>query len=496
MKNSTKHNLAYQCLKKHPHPEHTALIHLEQDREIRLSWRDLDKLTSQAAQFLSEYSLKVQDIILICIENEIEANIYFLAALRLGILPVLISKTLSERELKSLLDHSKAKYCFTLAGSALLSFKNIQMNTLASLNNLKSYPLCDEMISCSPNDPAFLLYTSGSQGTPKGVVHSHRSILSHHQRLQTWQQLDPGELVFNTSAKFWSYALQCSFLDPLSYGVASLSYQGNLTPQIIWRLLSDYPINCFMSVPAIYRRLLRNVPKQLKLLSLKSAISAGEKIDPSSQKTWEEIFHFPIREGLGMTECSVYLCDNEKQSLHSWSDQHTKLQPYRNSQQEYEMLIHHQHPGLMLGYLNQEGTWDLPLDHEGYFHTGDLFLLKKNNSLQFHCRKDNMLNCGGIRVSPIEIESVLKQIPEIKEVLICEEKIENSKSFLVACIECVENAPHGEKMEALIHGYVQENLSHHKRPRKYYFLAQLKKTKNGKLIRDLAFQIADQQRVS
>ncbi|HEX5032956.1 MAG TPA: acyl-CoA synthetase, partial [bacterium] len=431
---SSTYNLALDCVDKHAdllqNKHKIALVYLKEDsasgrlREpaLRLSYSSMKGLTNAMANGFTGLGLERGSRILIRLANSNEFLISFLGAVKAGLIPVPTSPLLTWPELEYLLRDSGASAFVTSQELVPAEFSAATLPAMKEVvvagegrgpfhrwqDLLKQSSTEFTVQPTQAADPAYWLYTSGTEGKPKAVIHAHRSIPAHDARARLWQDLKAGDVVFNTSALNWSYALTAGWLDVWRHGLTSVIYQGRPTPELITAILARHGVTVFMSVPGIYRRLLPLTKADpVPFSGLRVALSAGEKLGEQTREEFRQATGLEIREGLGMTEHSVYLV----QALDQASPPGSCGRPLPEQKiailkedlspcppgESGILASHRSCPGLMLGYHGEaadktfQGEW---------FLSGDLAYRDENGHCFFLGRRDEVLNSGGYRVSP------------------------------------------------------------------------------------------------
>ncbi len=362
------------------------------------------------------------------------------------------------------------------------------------------------------DDPAFWLYTSGTEGKPKAVIHAHRSIPAHDSRAKLWQDLRFNDVIFNTSSLNWSYALTAGMLDIWRHGLPTVIYDGPLSAEKICHLIKHLGVTTFMSVPGIYRRLVDYWEKDLKenkFAGVRICNSAGEKLSEEIRRKFKEHTGLEIYEGLGMTEHSVYLVQQvgeaikenscgkalPNQKISILDEEGNELAP----NQPGILASHQTCPGLMLGYKNppsppftKGGDLEMlipPLkkgDTGGfindYFLSGDLAQQDEAGNFFFLGRRDDVITAGGYRISPLEVENALNEMDDIFESAVIG-KEENGKTIVCAFIVLKVAVSSNNAIKEKILSQAAQKLAKYKCPKKIEFVNSLPKSTNGKLKR-------------
>ncbi len=341
-----------------------------------------------------------------------------------------------------------------------------------------------------PEDPAFWLYTSGTTGLPKAVIHAHRSIPAHDTRAKIWQDFRAGDVIFNTSALNWSYALTSGMLDVWRHGLTSVICQGGPSPELISRVVQRCAVTTLMSVPGIFRRLLDMNPSAFA--GLRVCLSAGEKLSEEIREKFRESIGLTIYEGLGMTEHSVYLVQPFGESIVPGSCgrplEGQRIAVLRKDLSEAvsgeagTLSSHRSCPGLMLGY-HQRRKEEADAFQGEWFLSGDLAYRDDQDNYFFLGRRDEVINAGAYRISPMEVEAALNEHPAVLESAAIGREIEAGKSIVIAFVVLrPEHPPSPEKAEEVL-AWARGNLALFKVPREIHFMDRLPKTGSGKLQR-------------
>lgn len=481
---------------------------------IRLSYQLLDCYSNRAANAFSQLELERLSPVLIRLGNVPEFPLAFFGAIKAGLLPLPIPTELTSSEISELVNKTQAQILISIGDNNL---KNLFEESNIALKHCwipwdsstpvpkRSERFQDLLLNQSEefkiaknhkNDPAYALYTSGTSGQSRVVIHAHRSIPAHDDRVALWQGFQPGDIVYSTSNLNWSYALTSGMMDILRHAGTSLFYHQAPTPEQLVQLINQYDVTTLMSVPTHYRRLVRHLKSESTNLSpfLRDALSAGEKLDPVLKKEFFQQTSLKIREGLGMSESSVYTVQQINknypepsigQLLHPKQHRIFNGKKSTNGTSIIGELSNHQNdPNLMLGY----GSWaknkldlKLPLQ-EDWFLTGDLVKIDENQNIYYISRKDDMLNSMGHKLSPLEIEQVLNESKDVLEsaATSCSKE---GKFLIIVYIVPTDLKASVSKLEQSLRQLCQDRLASYKHPHQYVFVESLPKSRTGKIKR-------------
>jgi len=346
-----------------------------------------------------------------------------------------------------------------------------------------------EYADTAADDPAFLVYTSGSTGTPKGVLHAQRSVWGRRAMRAGWHGIGSGDRVMHTGAFNWTYTLGVGLSDPWSAGATAILNAGNRAPEVWPRLAARWRPTVMASVPGLYRRILKyGADLDTGFASLRHALTAGEKLGADVHDAWVAATGTPLLEALGMSEISTYV--SSAPDRQAGPDFAGWPQPGRRvavlgedgaavpSGETGVLAVDARDPGLMLGYWRGEGAApDLPLTGD-WFVTGDRVAMEGDGRIAWRGRADDMVNAGGYRIAPEEVEAALLRHPAIAEAAVAGYEAKPGVMLLAAWIVTA-----GPVDAATLAAHCAAHLAAYKTPRSFFATDALPRSPNGKLRR-------------
>ncbi|MDZ4141911.1 MAG: acyl-CoA synthetase [Methylotenera sp.] len=497
----------------------------------QITFAELARKTDQFAQLLRNLKVKVGERVLIRLPNSIDYPIAFLGAMKMGAIAVPTSTLLTAEEVIYLAKDSGAAALVTDAKAwvsmeeqlveSLRDLPNLShillsqtthtqphgcLNVLSIENSLSVIHKCDSPYNSRADDPAYLVYTSGTTGFPKGVLHAHRALLGRQPAAQYWfnyAEDTKSALVSDRimhSGKFnWTYVLGSGLMDPLYLGKTVIVHEGKNDAQTWLNLIQKHQATIFIGVPTIYRQILQKTEAtQAEIPSLRHYMSAGEHLSDEVLSQWKARFKFDIYEAVGMSEFSYYLSQSKFRPIRPGSagfpqpGHHIKLlnpdslEEVGNGE-EGMISVPDNDPGLFLSYWNLAEETE-KYKHDGYFFTGDYAKYDADGYIWFLGRKDDIIKSFGYRVSPYEIERVYKNHPDVADCAAVGEEIEKDK-LLVVIYVILKPDTNASPDDLLAYG--KQHLAAYKTPKTVYLVNDLPRTKNGKILRkDISPKIA------
>ncbi|MFO1472446.1 MAG: acyl-CoA synthetase [Turneriella sp.] len=502
-------NITRECLTRHAESaigNQVAMVFVEGDLTHKdLTYRELDELSARFSASFKKRGLQTGDRVLLRLPNSYVFPAAFFGALRGGFIPVPTSPMLTGSELEYLIQDSGAAALVTdeKVFSALRGHCNtspLKAVYCAGVANTAEVSVEAELAGTIPDreihpslrtDPAYLVYTSGTTGYPKGVLHAQQALLGRLPAATQWFSFTGNDRILHSGKFNWTYVLGTAMMDPLFHGKTVVVYEGENSPTRWIELIQKFGCNIFIGVPTIFRQILqKTATKGSDVPTLKHAMCAGEHLTDEVLGGWTERFGFPIYEGLGMSECSYYISQRKgdvvkPNSAGKIQDGHKvalldeNLQPVAAGQ-EAMLCIHRDDPGLFLEY------WQAPEANQkqfrdGWFLTGDYAIQDTDGNIFFLGRRDEIIKSFGYRVSPFEIERVYRDCPAVEDVVAFAEQLGPEKTLISMCV-LIKPGRTFEEAELLQWG--KDRLASYKVPRKLYTLDKFPRSANGKVLRN------------
>ncbi len=439
------------------------------------------------------------DRVAIRLGNSSRTALLFFAAIAGGFVALPLSDQLTAREFRWLLDDSGAAVIATsetLADAAVppgvrvLSAEAVEDMFWANDGKYCGSP--SPYADTRADDPAFIIYTSGTTAHPKGVLHAHRVALGRSPTYQGWYGISAADRVLHAGAFNWTYTLGTGLIDPWANGATSLVYTGAKTPDIWPELIATSGATLFAAVPSLFRQILKHAaPGPLPLGQLRHGLIAGERPPASLFNDWHQRTGTHLYEALGMSEISTYVSTSPDTPHKDGTT--GKPQPGRRiailpledgteplpAGEEGLIAVHRSDPGLMLRYWNRPEE-----EHDVYrgewFIGGDIGVIDSDGYLTHLGRANDIMNAFGYRVSPQEVEAALAHYPGVAEVACTEVRVSADVSIIAAFIVAV---PGAHLAATDIKSHAAGLLAAYKCPREIVFVDHLPRTANGKVKR-------------
>jgi acyl-CoA synthetase (AMP-forming)/AMP-acid ligase II len=422
------------------------------------------------------------DRVLMRLGNTVDFPIAYLGAIAAGLVPVPTSSALTAREVAPMIK--------TLSPALILHDPSVacpedgRIMTLEALRGLRDLPPAAWHMG-DPERAGYIIYTSGTSGSPRAVEHAHRAIWARQMMFDGWYGLGPRDRMLHAGAFNWTYTLGTGLMDPWTVGATALIPAAGTPATALPALIAEHQASIFAAAPGVYRQLL-NQDRIPEMTSLRHGLSAGEKIPPAVCARWEAATGTRVYEAYGMSECSTFISASP--------DAPAAAQVLGRPQQgrhiavlgedgpvplgeEGTIAVHRSDPGLMRGYLDAPEETAAKM-RGAWFLTGDQGCMDGDHQITYLGRNDDMMNAGGFRVSPVEVEACLAQFDGITAVGAAEVEVKAHVKVIAAFYTSA--APLDEDALRL---YAGHNLARYKQPRLYVYLPEMPMGANGKILR-------------
>ncbi len=495
----------------------------------QITFAELSLQTNLFAQLLRNSNVELGDRVLIRLPNSLDYPIAFLGTMKRGAIAVPTSTLLTAEEVAYLAKDSGAKVLVTdkpawalmrshlqqngflqnylttlthvfVTGTGEVSHE-INLNVIDLSKALKTITSYEPPQKTKANDPAYLVYTSGTTGYPKGVLHAHRALIGRTPASKYWFNFskDSQDRIMHSGKFNWTYVLGSGLMDPLYLGKTVIVHEGKNDAHTWTNLIAKHHATIFVGVPTIFRQIIQKTKMlAIDVPSLRHCMSAGEHLSDEVLSQWRARFGVDIFEAVGMSEFSYYLSQSKYRPIRAGSAGFPQpghdiklLNPETLEEvatgEEGMICIPDSDPGLFLKYWNLDEE-TLKYKHDGWFFTGDYARYDEDGYIWFLGRKDDIIKSFGYRVSPYEIERVYKGHPDVADCAAIGEELEKDKVLVVTYVILKPNA--AVTPDELI-SFGKQNLAAYKAPKTVYFANDFPRTKNGKILRkDISPNIA------
>ncbi len=464
-------------------PDKIALAVLGPARAERWSYARLEAAVRGTATGLTEKGLSPGDRVLLRLGNTVDFPIAYLGCIAGGLIPVPTSPQLTSREVSALLPGLEPR-AILRAPDVACPDTDLPVIGPESLAAMRDLPPTDYAMG-DPERPAYIVYTSGTAGLPRAVVHAHRAIWARRMMHDGWYGLRSDDRLLHAGAFNWTYTMGTGLMDPWSVGATALIPASDISIAQLPLLLKRHDATIFAAAPGVYRKLLTQ-PDTLALPSLRHGLSAGEKLSPRIADEWRAATGTGIFEAYGMSECSTFIssCPAHPAPPETlgWP------QPGRRVAILGEdgpvprgapgiIAVHRDDPGLMLGYLGAQEEMGTRLRGD-WFLTGDQGVMSEDDAITYLARDDDMMNAGGYRVSPLEVEEALADIPGITQIAVTDIEVKRDARLIMGFYTGPD--PLSEDM---LRDEAARRLAGYKCPRGFFHVDMLPTNPNGKLQR-------------
>ena len=456
-----------------------------------LSYAKLYEMVQKQSRFMKQCGLEAQDKVGLIYKNSIEFMVDFFAVLENRAIVVPINPKLKNRELKYIIKDADLRYILTDNSEGRITesadiISNNKSGKDAYFIEINNHTAEDVRFDNLVDGTAIILYTSGSTGRAKGVMLTHVNLLNEMTNIKEAHELTGHDKVLCVLPWFHINGLVITMLTPLLAG-HEIVIAEKFSRHNFWRWVDDYQITWFSGVPTIYSYLLSDID-YVQHKSLRFARSASSSLPVEVLKKFEERYQVPVIESYGMTEGGSQLTTNPVPP--GIRKPGAVGLPYglrmRIVNDMGEICREHEVGEIQFcGASISEGYYKKTEETEqtfagGWLKTGDVGYLDEDGYLYLVGRKKELINRGGEKISPREIEEILYQYSGIKMAAAIGVPDEMYGEKVIAF--CVPD-PSTSLCEDEIIDFCRKYLADYKKKKKIIFYEKLPVGGNGKIQR-------------
>jgi acyl-coenzyme A synthetase/AMP-(fatty) acid ligase len=433
------------------------------------------------------------DRVLVLIGKTPEWHAVMLAGLKAGAVAIPCSEMLRAKDLDFRVRHS---------GARLLLADPRCRAEVEAMNEECEVAYLDEAVLGEPDgatadtavdDPAFILYTSGTTKDPKGVVHTHRYTWAKRAQAERWLDARPGEVVWCTAGTGWAKSIWNVLLGPWSCGAAVILHEGGFDAEERFRLLEELGPDVLCQAPTEYRLMAKvDGLSRFDLSPVRYMVSAGEPLNPEVIRAFESTFGRTIRDGYGQTENTLLVGNFPGAEIRPGSmgkpapgydvrviDLDGRETPVG---EEGDIALRGDAPALFAGYWNQPEETAAVYRGEWYV-TGDRAVQDEEGYIWFTGRADDVILSAAYRIGPFEVESALLEHAAVAESAVVGKPDRDRGQIVKAFVVLRAEHAGGDDLARELQDHVKRVTAPYKYPREIEFVDSLPKTRSGKIRR-------------
>ncbi len=514
-----KINAGYNVIDRHakgPRRNKIALIYDDgEGNATKLTFQQLFEMSNKFANVLKKLGVKRQDRVFFFLQRSPELYSGFVGAIKYGAIaspmfPAFGPDAIKDRLLDSgavvlVTDSVLKKRVYEVKDQLpelkhmIIVGQDVAPNEVSWEKEMASASAMFETVPMDPEEFMYMLYTSGTTGKPKGVVHAHKDIVECH--LSTYWVLDVHEddVYWCTADLGWVTGVVYGVLGPWSNGTTQVGLGGRFEPERWYKTIQAYKVTVWYTAPTAVRMLMAkgdDLPKKFELSSLRANYSVGEPLNPEGVKWAMDVFdNKPFHDTWWQTETGSILITNFPEMPIKPGSMGKPLPGIEaaiideagkvlEQGEEGNLAIKPGWPSMM------RQIWKNPAKYNEYFrngwyYTGDTAQIDKDGYFWYVGRADDVIKTAGERVGPFEVESALIEHPAVAEAGVIGKPDQLRGNIIKAFIVLTPGYTDSPQLREDIQKFVKNKLAGHAYPREIEIMQKLPKTRSGKIVRRL-----------
>ena len=515
-----KYNFAFDTIDRiaENNPDKVAMLYIGNDlQEKEITYRELQRGSNRCANYFTSLGIRKGDRVMLILKRHWQFWFAILGLHKIGAVAIPATNQLKAHDLefrfrkgrvKAIICTSDDDIC-TEVENALGTYDGMETRIVVGGpregwrsfdEDYRMYSTHFERKPDSPcgEDTMLCLFTSGTSGYPKMVVHNYKYALGHYMTARYWHGVDPDGLHLTISETGWGKSLWGKLYGQWMCEGRILVYDfDRFNAASVLDIISRHKVTSLCAPPTMYRMLLKEDFGKYDLSSLKEATTAGEALNTEAYYRFEHETGLKIRQGFGQTESTLCIA-----TLRGMQNKEGSMgKPLANydidimnhdgnicacgESGEIVVRIADGLPcGLSTGYFEEPeetaARW-----HDGWYHTGDAAWKDEDGYYHYIGRVDDVIKSSGYRIGPFEIEDIILKLPYVLECGVSAEPDEIRGQVVKASIVLAPGTEGTEDLKKEIQNFVKRHTAPYKYPRIIVFRDSLPKTISGKVIRHL-----------
>ncbi len=474
----------------------------------RLSYRELLELVNRTGSGLRSIGVSLENRVMILDDDAPATVACVLGAIKIGAIPFVANTMMISSDYEYLVNDSRSHTVIVGAGyvekvEKILGrskyLKNLVVIGKPEADQISYHEMVEEAspyldaVRMPPDEVVLWQYSSGTTGSPKGVMHTQGGILySADTYFKQVLGLVEEDVCFSLSRLFFGYGQGNSMWGPLRAGASAVLAGGRFRPERVLEILERYGVTILFAAPTHYNKMLedKDILRRYNLSSLRICVSAGEPLPPVVYRRWKDATGLDILDGIGSTEAFHIFISNRLGKAQPGSSG-TPVPGYEV--RIVDLVLNDVPTGeignlLVKGRSLASGYWNRYCKTKETFlgewlWTGDIYYKDNEGRYWYYSRSDDMIRSGGVWVSPIEVEKTLLEHPAVLEAAAVQGYTDGGlQRVKVIAVLRTGYAPSPELIEEL-KNHVKDRTASFKKPERIEFVKELPKTSTGKIQR-------------
>jgi acetyl-CoA synthetase len=358
-----------------------------------------------------------------------------------------------------------------------------------------------ETVTTAAEDDAIILYTSGTSGPPKGVLHAHQFQLGMLPFFVTClcnYDITNEDVAYVPAEWSWMGSLCSAAMNSLYYGNAVVAYSGRFDPEKVFEFLDRYGVTTLVAPNSILRMMKDQVndAERFDTSALRAIPTGGEALDQSVVEWVDRVLDAPLNQGFGQTEYNGITTNCKGLGVYRTETLGRPIPGHEPAILDPETAD----PTISVGEIGEIGVqgntpmcfkryWEKPektdaVFHDGWLLTGDLGWKDEESHYHYKARKDFVILSGGHRIGPEEIEDCLGEHPAVADSGVIGVPHDTRGEIPKAFVQLSKDTTPSEELRPNLKAHVKHRLAKYKYPRQIEFIDELPKTTNGKIQRN------------
>jgi acetyl-CoA synthetase len=455
-------------------PDRLALVTVSREGERgEVSFGELADRSARLAGALAKRGIGRGDVVMTLVGNRPEWAYAMVAAWRIGAVAQPCAEQLRAADLRARMDVVEPRAVIAgerdreLAEATGFDGHLLVLPDERLLEESEPAPAAE----LEPEDPALIVFTSGTAGEPKPIRHGARYLDGQRVQAEHWYGARPGDLCWCTAASGWSLSARNAFVAAWIRGAAALLHDARFDPDERLELLERERVDVLCMSPTEYRTIAKRGELR-PLPALRHAVAAGEPLNPEVVHAWQEGAGVALHDGYGQTETG-HLTGMPIGPPVRPGSMGRPLPGFRAWTSEGELVID---PSSVPTFFI-DGPRDQP------WRTGDRVREDEHGYLWFEGRTDDVIISAGYRIGPFEVESALVSHPAVAEAAAVAAPDELRGQVVRAVVVLREGYAPGDALVRELQDHVKQETAPYKYPRLVEFAESLPKTASGKIKR-------------